>query len=154
MAVNWSGLGPELLVQLQRDGSVSLTAQLERELREAIRSGRLTAGERLPSSRALARELGISRGLVQECYAQLLAEGFLSTRRVGDARRLDGADAAARTARAARPGAATGNQLRARTPRPGQLPTPGLDLGDARGGAHRSSRRTGLRGSARQRRAA
>ncbi len=80
MAVKWSGLGPELLVRLQRDGAESLTSQLERELREAIRSGRLAAGERLPSSRALARELGISRGLVQECYAQLLAEGFLTTR--------------------------------------------------------------------------
>jgi GntR family transcriptional regulator / MocR family aminotransferase len=80
MAVKWSGLGPELLVRLERDGADSLTAQLERELREAIRLGRLAAGERLPSSRALARELGISRGLVQECYAQLLAEGFLTTR--------------------------------------------------------------------------
>jgi GntR family transcriptional regulator / MocR family aminotransferase len=80
MAVNWSGLGPGLLVRLERDGSDSLTAQLERELREAIRTGQLVAGERLPSSRGLARELGISRGLVQECYAQLLAEGFLTAR--------------------------------------------------------------------------
>jgi GntR family transcriptional regulator/MocR family aminotransferase len=80
MAVQWSGLGPELLLCLDRASGEPLGSQLERELREAIRSRRLSAGERLPSSRELARELGVSRGLVQECYAQLLAEGYLSAR--------------------------------------------------------------------------
>jgi GntR family transcriptional regulator/MocR family aminotransferase len=51
--------------------------QLEQALREQIRSGRLLPEARLPSSRALARELGISRGLVVEAYAQLTAEGYL-----------------------------------------------------------------------------
>jgi GntR family transcriptional regulator / MocR family aminotransferase len=80
MLIEWSGLGPELLVRLDRNGGGPLGAQLEHQLREAIRSRRLAAGERLPSSRKLAEELGVSRGLVQECYAQLLAEGFLSAR--------------------------------------------------------------------------
>jgi GntR family transcriptional regulator/MocR family aminotransferase len=80
MAIKWAGLGPELLLALDRDATEPLTAQLERGLREAIRSGRLTPGERLPSSRALATELRVSRGLVQECYSQLLAEGFLTSR--------------------------------------------------------------------------
>jgi GntR family transcriptional regulator/MocR family aminotransferase len=80
MAVQWAGLGPELLLRLDRGGAEPLGSQLERELREAIRGARLVAGERLPSSRELARELGVSRGLVQECYAQLLAEGYLSAR--------------------------------------------------------------------------
>lgn len=80
MSIQWSGLGPELLIQLDRDGGGPLGAQLEQGLREAIRSGRLSPGERLPSSRKLAGELGVSRGLVQECYAQLLAEGFLLAR--------------------------------------------------------------------------
>jgi GntR family transcriptional regulator/MocR family aminotransferase len=40
----------------------------------------VSAGERLPSSRELARQLGVSRGLVQECYGQLYAEGYLSAR--------------------------------------------------------------------------
>jgi GntR family transcriptional regulator/MocR family aminotransferase len=80
MPIQWAGLGPELLLRLDRRRSEPLRSQLERELREAIRVGRLSAGERLPSSRALARELGVSRGLVQECYAQLWAEGFLLTR--------------------------------------------------------------------------
>jgi GntR family transcriptional regulator/MocR family aminotransferase len=80
MPVEWAGLGPELLLALDRSRDEPLRVQLERELREAIRSGRLAAGERLPSSRALASELGLSRGLVLECYGQLQAEGFLSSR--------------------------------------------------------------------------
>ena len=73
MAIEWSGLSPELLVRLDRAASQPLRAQLEASLREAIRGGRLRAGERLPSSRELARELGVSRGMVQDCYGQLLA---------------------------------------------------------------------------------
>src|SRR5512135_3856521 len=80
MPVEWAGLGPELLLALDRGRSEPLRIQLERELRDAIRSGRLAAGERLPSSRVLAAELGISRGLVLECYSQLQAEGFLTSR--------------------------------------------------------------------------
>jgi GntR family transcriptional regulator/MocR family aminotransferase len=80
VSIQWAGLGPELPIQLDRKLAEPLRSQLERALREAIRSRRLSAGERLPSSRVLARELGISRGLVQECYAQLWAEGYLVTR--------------------------------------------------------------------------
>ena len=53
--------------------------QLERTLRAAIRAGRLPAGTRLPSSRGLARELGISRGVVTSAYEQLAVEGYLET---------------------------------------------------------------------------
>jgi GntR family transcriptional regulator/MocR family aminotransferase len=87
MAIEWSGLSPELLVRLDRSAGQPLRAQLEASLREAIRGGRLRAGERLPSSRELARELGVSRGMVQECYGQLLAEGYL-TSRAGSATRV------------------------------------------------------------------
>jgi GntR family transcriptional regulator / MocR family aminotransferase len=87
MAIEWSGLSPELLVRLDRSGGQPLRAQLEASLREAIRGGRLRAGERLPSSRELARELGVSRGMVQDCYGQLLAEGYL-TSRTGSATRV------------------------------------------------------------------
>jgi len=80
MAIEWSGLGPGLLVRLDRAAREPLRAQLEASLREAIRDGRLRGGERLPSSRELARALGVSRGMVQECYAQLLAEGYLTSR--------------------------------------------------------------------------
>jgi GntR family transcriptional regulator/MocR family aminotransferase len=87
MAIEWSGLSPELLVRLDRSGRQPLRAQLEASLREAIRGGRLRAGERLPSSRELARELGVSRGMVQDCYGQLLAEGYL-TSQTGSATRV------------------------------------------------------------------
>ena len=75
--MEWAGVGPDLLLTLDRNREEPLGAQLEHELRTAIRSGRLPAGERLPSSRQLARELGISRGVVLDCYLQLQAEGFL-----------------------------------------------------------------------------
>jgi GntR family transcriptional regulator / MocR family aminotransferase len=87
MSVEWTGLGPELMLRLDRNGSEPLHSQLERELREAIRNGRLRGGERLPSSRALAAELGLSRGLVLDSYRQLQAEGYL-TARPGSATRV------------------------------------------------------------------
>src|SRR5580658_6136914 len=87
MAIEWSGWSPDLLVRLDRSARQPLRAQLEASLRDAIRTGRLRSEERLPSSRELARELGISRGMVQECYSQLLAEGYL-TSRTGSATRV------------------------------------------------------------------
>ncbi len=72
--------GPELLVELNRASELPLHEQLESSLRENIRRGRLTAGTRLPSTRGLAAELGVSRGVVTEAYGQLSAEGYLETR--------------------------------------------------------------------------
>lgn len=80
MPIEWTGLGPELFLTMDRDLPESLGLQLQAQLREAIRAGRLSAGERLPSSRNLATELGISRGLVVDCFQQLEAEGYLTTR--------------------------------------------------------------------------
>jgi len=87
MAIEWSGLSPEILIRLQRGSRTTLGAQLQTALRDAIRSGRLGPGERLPSSRGMAAELGLSRGLVQACYEQLEAEGYL-TARSGSATRV------------------------------------------------------------------
>ena len=84
MRIEWSGLSPEVLLTLDREAPQPLRSQLESQLRHAVRSGRLSHGERLPSSRELARALGLSRGLVQDCYGQLQAEGYLITR-VGSA---------------------------------------------------------------------
>ena len=67
-------------MELDRQDPVPLHEQLERHLREGVRSGRLPAGSRLPSSRALAATLGVSRGVVTEAYGQLAAEGYLSAR--------------------------------------------------------------------------
>ena len=73
--------GPELLVELDRANRRPLRAQLEDGLREAVRSGRLRPRARLPATRALASDLGVSRRLVVDAYAQLLAEGYLIARR-------------------------------------------------------------------------
>jgi GntR family transcriptional regulator/MocR family aminotransferase len=91
MSVQWAGLGPELLLRLDRAAGEPLRVQLERELRDAIRSGRLAGGERLPSSRELAGELGVSRGLVLEAYTQLQAEGYLVSRGGSATRVAEGA---------------------------------------------------------------
>jgi len=69
--------GRELLLTLDRSGPLPIHEQMERSLREQIRSGRLRAGERLPSTRGLAATLGVSRGVVTEAYSQLAAEGYL-----------------------------------------------------------------------------
>src|SRR5438093_921833 len=55
-------------------------AQIAAELRAAVRSGRLAGGTRLPPSRTLAADMGVSRGPVVEAYEQLVAEGFLVSR--------------------------------------------------------------------------
>ncbi|MGN9908562.1 MocR-like pyridoxine biosynthesis transcription factor PdxR [Phytohabitans sp. LJ34] len=102
MAIEWAGLGPEVLLRLDRDGAEPLRAQLEGGLRAAIREGRLQAGERLPSTRELARQLGVSRGLVQDCYGQLYAEGYL-TARVGSATRVAAVAATSSTVDKSRP---------------------------------------------------
>jgi GntR family transcriptional regulator/MocR family aminotransferase len=68
----------ELLIRLERGNGVPLRLQLERELRSAIQRGRLSAGAPLPSTRILAADLELSRGVVVEAYEQLLAEGYLT----------------------------------------------------------------------------
>jgi GntR family transcriptional regulator/MocR family aminotransferase len=69
-----------MLVELNHDAELPLHEQVERAIRGGIQAGRLAAGVRLPSSRALAKELGISRGVITEAYSQLAAEGYLLTR--------------------------------------------------------------------------
>jgi len=56
------------------------TAALYRALLDAVRSGRLRAGDRLPPSRALAQDLGVSRNTVATAYERLTAEGYLEGR--------------------------------------------------------------------------
>jgi len=72
-----------LLVMLRHDGHAPLHRQIETSIREAIRAGRLPRGSSLPPSRALAADLGISRGVVVEAYQQLTAEGYLASQSGG-----------------------------------------------------------------------
>jgi GntR family transcriptional regulator / MocR family aminotransferase len=69
----------ELALAADRAGG-ALTSQLAAQLREALADGRLATGERLPSTRALADLLGVSRTVVTGAYAQLFAEGWIEGR--------------------------------------------------------------------------
>ncbi|MFW6642408.1 PLP-dependent aminotransferase family protein [Nocardiopsis algeriensis] len=70
----------EPVLRLDRSRPVPLNAQLTEALRRAVAGGDLRPGERLPSSRALAAQLGVSRTVVTEAYQQLYAEGWLEGR--------------------------------------------------------------------------
>ena len=64
------------MLMLNLDGDGPLHRQTYRALRGAILSGRLRSGLRLPSSRNLAKELGLSRNTVLQAFEQLVAEGY------------------------------------------------------------------------------
>ena len=64
-----------------REARVPLAAQLADALRTAARAGALRVGERLPSTRSLATDLGVSRTVTAAAYDQLLAEGWVAGRR-------------------------------------------------------------------------
>src|SRR5512144_1168095 len=66
---------------IRLDGAGPRYRQLYRGLRDAIVAGTLPAGTRLPATRALASELGLSRTTVLLAYEQLAAEGYLDGRR-------------------------------------------------------------------------
>ncbi|MGF1470221.1 MAG: PLP-dependent aminotransferase family protein [Rubrobacteraceae bacterium] len=66
-----------LVAAVDRSSPVPLHRQLYAGLREHILAGRLVGGTRLPSTRELAAELGVSRNTVMTAFRQLLAEGYL-----------------------------------------------------------------------------
>ncbi len=67
--------------QRSPDDQLSLREQLVRFFRKGVADGTLQPGIRLPASRVLAQELGLSRITVSGAYEQLVAEGFLEARR-------------------------------------------------------------------------
>ncbi|HEV8555814.1 MAG TPA: PLP-dependent aminotransferase family protein [Actinophytocola sp.] len=81
MAEEWTTLRELLLPAAAATGRGRHGRGVEAALREAIRGGQLAPGTRLPSSRDLAGQLGIARGTVTAAYGQLVAEGFLTSRR-------------------------------------------------------------------------
>ncbi|MGW6418742.1 MocR-like pyridoxine biosynthesis transcription factor PdxR [Streptomyces sp. NPDC055055] len=107
MANEWATFGADLHLELR---GPRLRAGLMEALREAVRSGRLEAGTRLPSSRSLAADLGMARNTVADAYAELVAEGWLTARQ-GSGTRV------ARRAPSRRPPV--------RTPGPGPVRAPG-----------------------------
>ncbi len=147
MPRTWAISGVDLHLDL--DGP-RVRAALEAALREAVSNGRLRPGTRLPSSRALAADLGIARNTVAEAYGQLAAEGWLSSvqgsgTRVADrvstpARAASTPERSARTLRYdLRPGSPDVSAfpraawLRAARRALGQAPFTALDYDDPRG---------------------
>ncbi len=70
----------DLLVTIDRSSRASIARQIEDQLRRAIRTGLLIGGSQLPSTRALAQDLSVSRGVVVRAYAQLATEGYVDLR--------------------------------------------------------------------------
>jgi len=77
MTNGWSSTGLDLHLETSGGGQ---RASLENSLRAAIQERRLAAGTLLPSTRALAGDLGVARGTVVAAYDQLIAEGYLVSR--------------------------------------------------------------------------
>lgn len=67
-------------IALNRESGVPLYRQIETWLRQAIGSGGLPPGTRLPATRELAQDLGVSRLTVETAYAELRADGLVSAR--------------------------------------------------------------------------
>jgi GntR family transcriptional regulator/MocR family aminotransferase len=70
----------DLHIDLAAAAGPSLSARVENALRDGIRTGLLAPASRLPSTRTLSAQLGVSRGVVVEAYQQLVAEGYLAAR--------------------------------------------------------------------------
>lgn len=69
------------LLTIDADGPTPPFEQVRRQLTLLVESGRLVAGERLPSVRGLAEDLGLATGTVARAYRELEASGVVSTRR-------------------------------------------------------------------------
>ncbi|CAM5700963.1 PLP-dependent aminotransferase family protein [Streptomyces fumanus] len=91
MPRSWATLGFDLHLEPTGPG---LRRGLTDALRDAVRTGRLAPGTRLPSSRTLAADLGIARNTVADAYADLVAEGWLTARQGSGTRVADRAVAA------------------------------------------------------------
>jgi GntR family transcriptional regulator / MocR family aminotransferase len=69
----------DLLLDLDRDSPIPLYRQFYDGIQSGILTGRLKPGSRLPSTRQMAAELGVSRNTVMEAFTQLVAEGYLES---------------------------------------------------------------------------
>jgi GntR family transcriptional regulator / MocR family aminotransferase len=67
-------------IHISLEGRRDLAGQIYRQFRDAIRDGRLKAGQTLPPSRELSRRLAVSRNTVGVAYDRLIGEGFIETR--------------------------------------------------------------------------
>ncbi|WSQ08316.1 PLP-dependent aminotransferase family protein [Streptomyces sp. NBC_01231] len=96
------GIGADLHLELSGPGG--RRAALIGALREAVRSGRLAPGTRLPPYRSLAADLGVARNTVADAYAELVAEGWLTARQGSGTRVAKRAEPLVHAVRVARQG--------------------------------------------------
>ena len=128
MVESWVNSAERIGVDLHLEvaGAGGRRAALIRALREAVRSGRLAPGTRLPPYRSLAADLGVARNTVADAYAELVAEGWLTARQGSGTRVAERAKppgAAARVPRKAPPRArGPRHDLRQGTPDAGSFP--------------------------------
>ncbi|MET7370893.1 PLP-dependent aminotransferase family protein [Streptomyces sp. NPDC005566] len=99
MTDSWAAFGADLHIEPVGAG---LRSGLMNALREAVRTGRLAPGTRLPSSRTLAVDLGVARNTVADAYAELVAEGWLTAQQGSGTRVAQRAAPRRPAARAAR----------------------------------------------------
>ncbi|TXS43906.1 PLP-dependent aminotransferase family protein [Streptomyces sp. uw30] len=96
-------IGADLHLDLsEASGPGGRRAALTRALRDAVRSGRLAPGTRLPPYRSLAADLGVARNTVADAYAELVAEGWLTARQGSGTRVAERAEPLRRAERAPR----------------------------------------------------
>ena len=120
MTDEWATFGADLHLDLTGSG---VRSALERALRDAVRTGRLTPGTRLPSSRSLARDLAIARNTVADAYGLLVAEGWLTAQQGSGTRVADRALPGPASAPPPEPApAAIAYDLRSGTPDLGSFP--------------------------------
>ena len=122
----------ELAIDLDRNGGDALHRQIEASIRQRIRRGALPAGVALPPTRALAAELGVTRGVVVEAYAQLVAEGYLTSRSGGYTQVAPASAAAVPLAAAPSATAPSAAAPRPERPAPSRSPRPVVDFGYGR----------------------
>ena len=67
-------------IEIDKGSTASIQQQLYDRIRAAIIEGRIQSGERVPSTRSLAAQLGIARGTIDIAYARLTSEGYLVAR--------------------------------------------------------------------------
>lgn len=101
-----------LPVRLDRRRPEPLGVQLSAQVRALVLDGVLARGDRLPSSRALAADLGVSRAVAEQAYEQLLAEGWLEARHGAGTFVASSGGGARHPSRAARPAPSTPPRVR------------------------------------------
>ena len=154
MAVDETTRPTDLLLSVRREPGRTLGSQVEEGLRAAIREGALRPGTRLPSTRDLAKQAGISRRVVVDSYAQLAAEGFLSVSRGARAQVRAAPAGRLRQATPARPQRPPRFDFQTEHARRVVVPASGVAAIPARGSLGHQRRGSRLRGPARGDRAA